>query len=265
MKHFLTRSIAAAALICAGAAAHAGGIDFDTNVDYSGVVMSIGAPYGSLMVDGDVLVQGSYFVNSQNPLNTTGVPDFSLIGQISNGGDATSCLDGVCPTGNTSNFLSVYNDGIIHVGNTNGTSKVTFSSADVAFIKAGGDTAGTTGMYMAVEADRSDGSYSVWAVPVSGVGSFATLTATAAGGLVGGQSLGGTGSLISGNVTDLFFYAYYCNPTSGSCSAFKTNKGQFAIDNIMLDVTAVPEPSQWLLMLAGMTAVGAVIRRRRSA
>ena len=262
MKRFLTQSIAAAALICAGSA-HADVIDFENLGDQSAHApygYLNGTSWGGLMADGDYVTQGNYFINTQDANNGGG-----LVGQWSNGSDPTSCLDGVCPTGNTTGFLSVFDDGLVHVGNNSGTS-VLFSSAQVAFLKASGDAVGTTGMYMAVEADRADG-YAVWAVPVTGVGSFVNLTATAAGGLVGGQLLGSTGassSLTAAGVTDLFFYAYYCNPTSGSCSAFKTNKGQFAIDNIALDVTAVPEPSQWLLMLAGLGAVGAIARRRRA-
>ena len=80
-----------------------------------------------------------------------------------------------------------------------------------------------------------------------------------------GTRLGGTGTLTSGNVTDLFVYSYFCNGSTGSCGAFRTDLGQFALDNIALDVTPVPEPAEWALMLAGLTAVAGVARRRRSA
>jgi len=254
--------LAAAALLCVGAA-KASVIDFENLGDQSatapwGFVNPDGTSWGGLMADGDYVIQGNYFINTQDVTGGGG-----LVGQWSKGSDPSSCLDGACPSGNSSSFLSVFDDGLVHVGKLSGTS-VLFSSAQVAFLKASGDVAGTTGMYMAVEADRADGSYAVWAVPVTGTGSFVSLTATVAGGLAGGQFLGGTGSLLSGNVTDLFFYAYYCDPASGNCSAFKTNKGQFAIDNIALDVSAVPEPSEWLLMAAGLGAIGTIARRRRS-
>lgn len=258
-KSWAKAVLAAAALTCMGAA-NAYVINFE-NID------TTFAPFAPLLVDGDAVTQGNYFVNTQDVANGGG-----LVGQLSLGSDPTSCLDGTCPTGNSSNFLSVYDDGLVHVGNLNGGA-ISFASASVAFLKASGDVVGTTGMFMAVEADANDANgnslgFFVAAVPVTGSGSFASV-ATVAGGtnLSGGQVLGSDGGITSFNdsrITDLFFYAYYCDPT-GPCSAFKTNKGQFAIDNITVDVAAVPEPSQWLLSLAGLAAVGAVVRRRRAA
>ena len=82
-----------------------------------------------------------------------------------------------------------------------------------------------------------------------------------------GTRLGGTGTLTSGVVTDLFIYSYFCNASTGSCGAFKTDLGQFAIDNIAMDVpvAAVPEPSEWALMVGGLAALAGFARRRRSA
>jgi len=58
----------------------------------------------------------------------------------------------------------------------------------------------------------------------------------------------------------VFLFGYSCN-AGGNCSAFSTNKAQFAIDNI----SVVPEPAQWLLMGLGLAALGAVVRRRAAA
>ncbi len=38
------------------------------------------------------------------------------------------------------------------------------------------------------------------------------------------------------------------------------NQGQFALDNI--NISAVPEPSTYMLMLAGLGAIGMLSRRR---
>ncbi len=265
MKSFWTKSAmgAAAALLCAGAA-NAYVIDFE-GVDTSSL------PLGDIFLGGDQLAIGNYVINTQDVGGGDG-----LLGSIRRAADPSSCLDGgPCASNNSTDYLQIDNDGLLHIYNGSPTlTSISFSSAQVAFLKASGDTAGSTAMYFAVEADSytADGTmlgYTVYAAPVSGSGSFVNITTTAAGTLTGGQALGSWGNLSGAGlnnaaVTDLFFYAYYCNPTSGSCAAFKSDKGQYAIDNIALDVSAVPEPSEWMLMVAGLGAVGGIVRRRRN-
>ena len=248
MKKFWTQAaLGIAAFVCAGSAS-AVVIDFE-NVD------TTNAPFAPLMADGDFVTQGGYFVNTQDANQGGG-----LIGQLSLGSDPGSCLNGVCPTGNATNFLSIYNDGIAHIGLLSGT-KTVFGSLDAAYIATPGNPAGST-VYLAIEADRSDGSFASFYYVLNGAGSFQTITSSTVG-----TRLGGTGTLTSGLVTDLFIYSYFCNASTGSCGAFKTDLGQFALDNIAMDVpvAAVPEPAEWALMMAGLTAVAGFARRRRSA
>ncbi|CAN5238804.1 hypothetical protein BH11PSE9_BH11PSE9_08230 [soil metagenome] len=243
MKKFWTRSVlGAAALVCAGAA-NAFVIDFE-NVGTSG------APFAPLMADGDYVTQGGYFVNTQDVFAGGG-----LIAQLSLGSDPTSCLSGACPGGNTSNFLSVYNDGLVHIGLLSNQSMV-FGGLSAAYIATPGNPAGST-VYLTIEADRADGSFAAFYYPLLSNGSFKSI------GTTGGTPLGGTGTLTSGDVTDIYVYSYFCNGATGSCNRFNTNLGQFALDNISI-TAAVPEPSEWMLMLAGLGAVGAAARRRRS-
>lgn len=243
---WMQAAMGAVALLVAGTAG-AGVIDFENNLDYTL------APYAPLLADGDAVIQGNYYVNTQD-INAGG----GLIGQLSFGADPTSCLNAVCPSGNLTNFLSVFNDGIVHIGNLDNT-KVTFGGLDAAYIATPGNPAGST-VYLAIEADRSDGSYASFYYPLLGSGAFQTITLATPG-----IRLGGTGGLTDGDVTDLFVYSYFCNSATGSCGAFRTNLGQFALDNIVLDaVTAVPEPSTALLALTGLAAFAA-FRRRRAA
>ena len=253
MKSFWTKAaLGAVAIVCAGAV-HSAVVDFE-NVNTSGMVA---APF---FLDGDYASQGAFNFGVYDPHNASAQPDLALVGSLANGGDPGTCLDGICPHGNTSNFLETVNDGVFYVNH--GGVKLTLNSFDAAFLAPAGVTLSSgTAAYLAIEADRSNGTYAVGIFalngPTAGDTSFATFMAANA------QIIGGSGTLTSGNVTSIFAYAYYCNPTTGSCNFGSSDRGQFALDN--LSISAVPEPSSWLLLVAGLGALGVASRRRRSA
>jgi hypothetical protein len=56
-------------------------------------------------------------------------------------------------------------------------------------------------------------------------------------------------------------YGYGCD-NSGSCKAFQTDKGQFAIDNIAM--SDVPEPATAAIVGLGLLGLGAARRRRKA-
>jgi hypothetical protein len=70
-------------------------------------------------------------------------------------------------------------------------------------------------------------------------------------------------SFASDKFTDLYVYGLACN-SGGTCSGFNSDRAQFALDNLTLAVTAVPEPSTWLLLGSGMLLIGVARNRRRA-
>lgn len=244
MKNFFTKSLlGAAAFFCISAAnASVVTVDFE-NLDTSG------APFAPLLQGGDYVTQGNFFAQAQDVNGGSG-----LIAQLSNGSDPTTCLNTGCPSGNSSNFLSVYNDGLVRLGSASG--KLVFSSLDAAYLASPNNPAGST-VYLAIEADRVDGTFAAFYYALTGDGAFQTITSST---VSTGSLSGSSGTLTSGTVNDMFIYSYFCNGSTGSCGAFRTNLGQFALDNIAF----VPEPASLLLTALGLGAMGVVTRRRRS-
>lgn len=258
MKRFPTLAVAAGILCAIVAPGHARAVV----IDFESVDLS-NAPFAPLITDGDYVTQGGYKFWGADPHNLSNVPNMALVGGLFNGADPGSCLDVRCPNGNATNYLGALNDGIIGFAPSSGGNMI-LSSFDAAFLATA--DAPPTGMpaYLAIEANRSDGSFAIGifalgAVGIDGTTAFKTYLASDA------RIHNGSGTLTSGDVTSMFAFAYYCNQTTGTCSAFKTNKGQFALDNIVLSdaVTPVPEAATWAMMLAGFGAIGAALRRQR--
>ena len=76
--------------------------------------------------------QGSFTFGIYDVHNASPFPDYALVGALANGGDATTCLDGLCPRGNTSNSMETVNDGVFFMNH--GGAKLTLNSFDAAFL-----------------------------------------------------------------------------------------------------------------------------------
>lgn len=255
MKDFWTKAaLGAAAILCAGAA-HAA----VTNIDFENIDTS-NAPAAPLLTDWDFVTQSGYQVGTYNPNNPAGsaAPDGSLTGSLINGADPGTCLDGVCPGGDSTNYLGSLNDGFVFIGALDGSSLV-LDSFEAAFIGPFAGLSDGTVAFLTIEADRPDGTYAAGYFPLlgpsGGTTSFATFNPADAT-----LFAGSTGTLTSGDINALYAYAYYCGPT-GACTAASTDRAQFALDNILL---GVPEPGSWLLMTLGLGALGVAARRRHS-
>lgn len=253
MKQFWTNVLSGAAVLMWVGAAHAYVIDFE-RVDTSS------APFAPLLSDGDSLVQGDYSIQIFDA-NNSGAFNGTLVGQLMNGSDPGTCLDQSCPVGNSTNYLTGLNNNIISI---TGLGTITLGSFDAAFLPAAGVALPTgTVALLGVEADRDDGSYALGTFRLAGPSATTGATSFASYVASNATIIGGSGTLNSGHVVDLFMFAYYCG-TSTSCTPFSGNKVQFAIDNIAVNVPAVPEPAQWLLMALGLSVIGGVVSRRRS-
>jgi len=163
MKKFLTQvAIGAAALFSVGAANASYVMDFESGVNYTN------APFAPLLADGDYLIQGNFFANTQDY-----AADGGLVGGMSSlaGG---GCLNDVCPTNSTGTFMSVLNDGIVHFGSLV-DSTVSITSLSAAYIAG---TSAPTGSYvlLAVEGDRANGTYAASYFQLSGSSAFQTVT-----------------------------------------------------------------------------------------
>ena len=216
-------------------------------------VMSFDNLRPDVYASGQTLNTSNYQLQFLADPTTAAGGGISGVGAILDGSAASSCDIAACPQGASGNYLAILNDG-----------GVNFSRADHrAFSLAGFD-------------------YSFIA-PVSGLPNMQwgqlQLSGTLSNGQVVSTSLAFPGQGSDGNYhfqsasllggfsnysfTGLTFNACIFNDT-GACSnsidfpAF--NQGQFALDNI--NISAVPEPSTYMLMLVGLGAIGMLSRRR---
>lgn len=248
MKHYLKQSAIALAAL-ASMSAQAVVITFDQPIDTTNAPLAPLLPYTTAGTE--IVTQGFWF----DPYSAVaGRQDGDLVGALIDGADSANiCSALTCPTNATGTYLAGLNDGYLIFGAVDG-SPLRLTSFSASFIGAQGDTlAAVPGILRisavsAANATLATVDFNLAGLNGAGALSFATFS--------------NTGALATTNAAFYRVRAAYCD-TTGACSFTSTNKGQWALDNI--NVTAVPEPSQWALFGLGLAGVAAIARRRRAA
>ena len=212
-----------------------------------GVLSTVNAPYAPLLTHFDEIDEGAYAMvpYSSKAGAQNGV---DLVGALVDGSDvANTCAGLVCPTNNLSSFFVALNDGVLALLRGDGQPGVLVQKFDASFVAVPGDKVGATSLILRVDGYGASGllarnDFYLPGPAADGSYSFATYTLDQ--------------SFANASIGEVDFYGYFC---SGASCVRNLDKAQFALDNIV-----VPEPAGlWLVMVAGLAAVGA--KRRRAA
>lgn len=234
----------------AAAPAHADTITFEA---VSNVVSATLAAGDSLYVGGDQFLDAGYTMTVRTGPLFESVGENGLSGAQIAGNDAYNCNVATCPSGNGSKYYAGLNDGALNLVRSDAQG-FTISGLDFAFVAPVGGLSdasygqlvlngiaiGGTSHSISLDFPSQDGagifSFAHWNLgPGFGDTSFSSLTINAC-------MFDATGACINSADSPTPFIA------------------QFAIDN--LNVSAVPEPSSYLMMLLGLAGLGLLARRR---
>jgi hypothetical protein len=228
-----------AALVAAAAAAapaQAGVITFDG--DYVGMVAG-----------GDVWNEAGYSVGFYANTADGGVGN--LVGQIFDGNDSSCDSSMACPPNTSGAYYGALDDSYLDIAFTAGAG-FQVKSFDASFI--GGTS--TLSSYPSIPSIlRVQG--------ITASGASMTQDFLLNGPTANGFSLAhfnATGAFANTTFVEALVFGFSCS-SAGSCSAFNSDKGQFAIDNVNL--TDVPEPASAAIVGLGLLGLG-IARRRKS-
>jgi hypothetical protein len=252
MKKTLTSIAFAAVALAASVGAQAGvlstTINFESPIDPSTLIF--GDP--GVLVNGDEFYQPGLAGRTMffTPFSNAANAQFGdLVGAVLSG----PCDYLMCPVNNPSNYLAMLDDGAVVFGMADGPDsyfRFSVKSFSASFI-GNGDPLQSTPGFIRLQGVR-DG--------VSTIATFA-LTGPDARGQLNFSTIN-TGAFGNLEFDYVYAYGFACPPPGAgtSCSAFSTDRAQFALDNIAIE--HVPEPASLALLAVAGLAAGRVTRRR---
>ena len=240
MLRHIRKSLVVAAVVLGAANAQATVITFDDLAE-SGFASTM-----PLLGHNDEFYQSGFWLSTHS--NQPEALPGDLVGAIVDGADvANTCFSVLCPSNNASHFFTSLNDGYFALGLLNNQS-FSITGFDASFVAALGDLVPDTSLILSVIGNKADNSGVL-------VNDFAL------NGLEGGElnfNAYLTDSVFANTQFNYaLFYGFACNNTDDTCTAFNSDKAQFALDNLSV---SVPESSAFLLFGLGLAAI--FIRRR---